>query len=80
MGEGGAPLVTQYWGDTRHFFLLNLYIFQNIGGVGGGGTCPLLRASCSFLSNFSNIQPESLHEIVIERNPNREPHCGDVSL
>ena len=40
-GGGGAPLMTQYWGGTRHFFLLNLYNFQNIGG---GGTCPpLLR-------------------------------------
>ena len=29
-GGGGAPLVTQYWGDTRHFFLLNLYNFQNM--------------------------------------------------
>ena len=33
-GGGGAkaPLVTQYWGSTRHFFSLNLYNFQNIGG------------------------------------------------
>ena len=30
----GTPLVTQYWGggDTRHFFLLNLYNFKNIEG------------------------------------------------
>ena len=27
-GEGGAPLVTQYWGGTRHFFLLTLYNFN----------------------------------------------------
>ena len=32
----GAPLVTQYWGGTRHFFLLNLNNFKNIGGR---GTC-----------------------------------------
>ena len=31
---GGAPLVTQYWGEggTRHFFLLILYNFKNIEG------------------------------------------------
>ena len=29
--DWGAQLVTQYWG-TRHFFLLNLYNFKNIGG------------------------------------------------
>ena len=34
---GGAPLVTQYWGGTKHFFLLILYNFRNIWG---GGTCP----------------------------------------
>ena len=27
----------QYWGDTRHFFLLILYNFKNIGWGGGGG-------------------------------------------
>ena len=26
--------MTQYWGDTRHFFLLTLYNFKNIGGGG----------------------------------------------
>ena len=37
-GGGGAPLVPQYWGGgTRHFFLLTLFNFKNIGG---GGTCP----------------------------------------
>ena len=30
-GGGGAPLVTQYWGVTRHFFSLTLYNFKNIG-------------------------------------------------
>ena len=28
----GARLVTQYWGGTKHFFLLILYNFKNIGG------------------------------------------------
>ena len=30
-GEGG-PLVIQYWGAKKHFFLLILYNFKNIGG------------------------------------------------
>ena len=29
---GGTPLVTQYWGCTRHFFSLTFYNFKNIGG------------------------------------------------
>ena len=40
---GGAQLVTRYWGGTRHFFLLTLYNFKNIGGGGGGHMPP----SCS---------------------------------
>ena len=39
---GGAPLVTRYWGGgvggTKHFFLLILYNFRNIGG--GGARAP----------------------------------------
>ena len=31
-GGGGGPLVTQYWGGTKHFYLLILYNFKNIGG------------------------------------------------
>ena len=32
-GRGGAaPLVTQYWEDTRHFFLLTLYNLKILGG------------------------------------------------
>ena len=27
-----APLLSQYWGGTKHFFLLILYNFRNIGG------------------------------------------------
>ena len=42
-GGGGAPLVPLYWGVTRHFFLLTLYNFKNIGR-GGGGTCPTPRS------------------------------------
>ena len=34
-GRGRAPLATQYWGGTRHFFLLILYNFKNMGGGGG---------------------------------------------
>ena len=37
---GGAPLVTQYWGGTRHFFSLTLYNFKNIGGGGHVPPCP----------------------------------------
>ena len=37
----------QYWGGTKHFFLLTLYNFKNIWG---GGSCPppplLLRGPC----------------------------------
>ena len=33
LGEGrGAPLVTQYWGGTKHFFLLILYSFKKYWG------------------------------------------------
>ena len=34
LGGGGHHYWPQYWGGggTRHFFLLNLYNFQNIGG------------------------------------------------
>ena len=39
---GGAPLVTQYWGGTRHFFLLTLYSLKNIGGA----RAPRLRSPC----------------------------------
>ena len=37
----GGPLVNQYWGGggTKHFFLLNLYNFKNIGG-GHVSPCP----------------------------------------
>ena len=39
-GGGGAPLVTRYWGGTRHFFLLTLYNFKNIGGHVPPGPTP----------------------------------------
>ena len=52
-GEGGgALLVTQYWGGTRHFFLLNLYNFQNIGG-GGRARAPLLRGPCGSFTQLT---------------------------
>ena len=35
-----------YWGVTRHFFLLTLYNFKNIGG-GGRGARALLRGPCN---------------------------------
>ena len=56
IGEGGAPLMTGYWGGgsggggvgTRHLFLLTLHNSKNTGG--GGGMCPpgnpLLRGPC----------------------------------
>ena len=31
--EIGGILVPQYWGGTKHFFLLTLYNFKNIGGA-----------------------------------------------
>ena len=49
-GEGGTISDSIFGeGGKRHFFLLNLYNFKNIGG--GGGTCPpapppLLRGPC----------------------------------
>ena len=49
IGEEVAPLVTQYWEGTKHFFLLILYKFKNIGGGGGGRhvpPAPLLRGPC----------------------------------
>ena len=39
----------QYWGGTRHFFLLILYNFKNIGGGARAPPAPLLRGLCSFL-------------------------------
>ena len=50
---GGAPLVTQSWlGGTRHFFLLILYNFRNIGGS---------RAPRAPLSLSPHPAPWSLH-------------------
>ena len=39
-GGRGAPLVTQYWGGIKQFFLLILYNFGNIGGGGGEARAP----------------------------------------
>ena len=41
--------MTQYWGGTRHFFLLTLYNFKKIGGGGGIG---LLRGPCLCILMF----------------------------
>ena len=43
---GGTPLVTQYWGCTRHFFSLTFYNFKNIGGHVPPPPAPLLRGPC----------------------------------
>ena len=45
-GGEGAPLVTQYWGGTRHFFLLILYNFKNIWGGTRAPPAPLLHSPC----------------------------------
>ena len=42
--------MTQYWGGTKHFFLLILYNFKNIGG-GGGWLLPLLCRPCCSCRN-----------------------------
>ena len=48
LGGGGEGTISDsIFGGTRHFFLLNLYNFINIGGGGGHvHPCPLLRGLC----------------------------------
>ena len=61
---GGAPLVTQYRGCTKHFFLLILYNFKNIGEGGGARApppAPLLRGPCIMLSK-SHLASSREHE------------------
>ena len=41
---GGAQSVTQYWGGTKHFFLLILYNYKNIGEVCAPPPPPTLRS------------------------------------
>ena len=43
--------MTQYWGGTKHFFLLILYNFKNIGG--GGEAAPPTPRSLLLLSQQS---------------------------
>ena len=61
-GAGGAPLVTQYWGDTRHFFLLNLSNLKNIGGGGGRFPPPPSPAARSL--------DLTLKKLLCDANPN----------
>ena len=44
----GAPLVTQYWGGTRHLFLPTVYNSKNIGR---GTHAPLAPLAPWFLGN-----------------------------
>ena len=37
---GGGTISDSILGGTRHFFLLNLYNFKNIGGGGAGASPP----------------------------------------
>ena len=41
-GGGGDRLVTRYWWDTRHLFLLTFYISKSIGGTYVPPLLPLL--------------------------------------
>ena len=40
-GGGGGTISDSILGGTKHFFLLILYNFENIGGVGVGARAPL---------------------------------------
>ena len=55
-GKRGHQILTQYWGGTKHFFLLILYNFKNIGG--GGGECatpPPSGPRCVYLYNSFEV-------------------------
>ena len=54
--------MTQYWGGgggTKHFFLLILYNFKNIGGGARAPRPPLLRGPCyvCVCSDHGQVQP-----------------------
>ena len=50
--------MTQYWGSTRHFFLLILYNFKNIGG--GGARAPRPPYSAVPAKLFANSKISTL--------------------
>ena len=61
-GRGWGTVSDSILGDTRHFFLLTLYNFKNIGG--GGVTCPLVPSPCSAVPATENnieTQPDKIH-------------------
>ena len=65
--------MTQYWGgggDTRHFFLLTLYNFKNIGG----GDTRVHRPPCSVVPENGDVgdndtrQNTALHNTTVRGN------------
>ena len=52
----------QYWGSTRHFFLLTLYNFENIGG---GGHVPPPLAPYSAVPDILKITVQHACIIII---------------
>ena len=64
--------MTQYWGDTRHFFLLNLYNFKNIGGA-RAPLPPLLLGPC-----FCTLRAASLGSGVTSDKGGRGGRGGRV--
>ena len=56
--------MTQYLGNTRHFFLLTLFNFKNIGG---GSTCPpapLLRGPCIIMGNVGDVMRGDVNTLI----------------
>ena len=47
VGLGGVPLVTRYWGGTRHFFFLIVYNFKNIAPLPPYSAVPVLIPVCT---------------------------------
>ena len=82
---GRAPLVTQCWGGTRHFFLLILYNFKNIGGGGEGHMppCPPTPRSLFDFSWFCNFAPSNFpaatilnYDVVCMPCPDSSKNCA----
>ena len=66
MRLGGGTISDSILGGTRHFFLLNLYNFKNIGGV----TCP------SPLPPYSAVPAQGLSKNSISgRRKRRKLHA-----